>query len=342
MKIAFFGASDLGWESCQALFDQGLDVVGVVTAPRIFDISWSKNPVTNVRYRSFEDISKQRHVPLFEIGTHLPMSSLRTLVKRMRPDLLVVVGWYHMIPKSVRDLAPLGAVGLHASLLPRYRGGAPLVWAMIDGVTRSGVTLFLLSDGVDDGPIVAQEDFPIAFRDSISDVICKSSEAGVRLIREYIPRIGEGTARFQAQDERLADRRPQRTPGDGIIDWTKLTTVQAYNWIRAQSRPYPGAFTYLRGERVTIWDAQPTEHRSNGTPGDLIEIPVEGGQGTAVTAGDGRLLRVCEVSTADGSVLNSTELARYIGLAQPAHFDSGQLVSSVPSDEIEPNGKATP
>jgi methionyl-tRNA formyltransferase len=144
--------------------------------------------------------------------------------------------------------------GIHASLLPKYRGGAPLVWAIINGEKTTGVSLFYFDQGVDTGDVIAQKKIEISDTDDIRTVYEKATLAAVDVLRESLPLIREGQAPRIPQDHANATIFPQRKPEDGLIDWTR-TPDEIRNFIRAQTRPYPGAFTVLEGKKVTIWDA---------------------------------------------------------------------------------------
>ncbi|MEZ0228236.1 MAG: methionyl-tRNA formyltransferase [Planctomycetota bacterium] len=293
MRILFLGASELGWECCRALLDAGEPVVGIVTVPREFKISWSPGGVTNVRYRSFDDLAAGHRIPLLTMTKKMSDPALVQAVEDLRPDLMVVIGWYHLLPASFRAIAKLGAVGIHGSLLPRYRGGAPLVWAVIEGETRTGVTLFHLADGVDDGDVVAQADFAIDPDDEIADVIAKATRASVDVATRFVPLLGAGTAPRRRQDETLATSVPQRRPEDGLLDWSRHGVATARNWIRAQSRPYPGAFTFADGERMTIWRAHVLDAAAPSSPPGSLSIQRDGL--VAVSCADGGLLALDEV-----------------------------------------------
>ncbi|MGQ9581833.1 MAG: methionyl-tRNA formyltransferase [Armatimonadota bacterium] len=301
MRIVFMGASELGWECCRTLFEMGQDVVAIFSIPKEFRISWSFQLVTNVRYRSFEDLARAHSVPLIYVTKKMSALEYKNILQQMRPDILVVIGWYYMVPRSLREIAPLGAVGIHASLLPKYRGGAPLVWTIINGEARGGVSLFHLADGVDDGDLIGQSSFDIGLEEDIADVIRKATSASVQLVREYIPRLAAGNAPRMSQDHTHATVVPQRKPEDGLLDWTAKSALQAYNWVRAQTRPYPGAFTYLLGEKVTLWRASLSESLRHDTlPGEILPTVSEAPDAFGVWCADGRLLRVHEVEVDSG------------------------------------------
>jgi methionyl-tRNA formyltransferase len=253
MRTIFFGANDLGYQCCEKLIERGENIVGMFTIPRQFPISYSPGSnVTNVLFRDFHELGERFGIPVVEVTGK--MGSHADAVRKLEPDLIVVIGWYYMIPRSVRDLAAKGCVGIHGSLLPLYRGGAPLVWAMINGEREAGVTLFHFSDGVDDGDVIAQKSFPIEPADTIREVLDKATRASIEIVEEYVPRLADGTAPRVPQDHSRATVVPQRKPADGLIDWS-WDAERIRNFIRAQTRPYPGAFTVIGDKRVTIWSA---------------------------------------------------------------------------------------
>lgn len=296
MRIIFFGASDLGWECCNSLLLAREQIVGIVTIPQTFSISWSDMPVVNSRYRSFHDLAETHCLPLLSIEKRMKDPAYLETVRSWNPDLILVIGWYYMVSSAYRNLAAHGAIGLHASLLPKYRGGAPLVWAVINGERESGVSLFQLEDGVDTGGILGQARFPIEETDDISDVVGKATRSSVKLVQHCIPRLREGKASFVPQNEAEATIMPQRKPEDGWLDWSRLSLPDAYNWIRAQSRPYPGAFSRLDGAKMTIWRSQKTDRITACEPGYLF---VDGGQLFA-TCADRRALRLLDISMEGG------------------------------------------
>jgi len=179
-------------------------------------------------------------------------------IAKWQPDVLLALGWYFMIPRRVRKSVPLGCVGIHASLLPKYRGGAPIPWAIINGETESGVTFFYFSDGIDDGDIIAQKRFSIEKKDDVAMVYKKATSTSIEILQEYLPMLATNTAPRIQQDHNQATNFPQRSPEDGLIDWS-WDAKRIRDFIRAQTHPYPGAFTYIRGKKVTIWDADVIE-----------------------------------------------------------------------------------
>ncbi len=311
MRIVFLGASELGWECCRTLLESGQQVVGILSIPREFRISWSTRPVTNVRFKSFDNLSREYGVPIEHVTSKMSDPRYRMLLESWNPDLLVVIGWYYLVPRALRDSAPLGAVGIHASLLPRYRGGAPLVWAMINGERESGISLFHFADGVDTGDVIAQRTFAISLEDDISTLIWKSTAASLDVLRECMPKLAAGTAPRLPQDHSKATVVPQRKPEDGLLDWNRLTALEAYNWVRAQTRPYPGAFTFLGREKITLWRVVPpaTPKMVDAPPGAVVISRSDVPEVFGVVCADGKLVGVSEAEVSGGQVVTGAELA---------------------------------
>lgn len=253
MEIAFLGSTEMGFKCCKKLIDMGLTIQGILTLPEEFTITYNNKTVKrkNVMYRNFSVFAKQGIDVKFYKGT---MKEYLPIFKKWNPKLIFIVGWYHMIPEAIRQTAPYGCVGIHASLLPKYRGGAPLVWAMLNGEKKTGITLFYLEEGVDNGDIIAQKEIIIQKEDTIQTVYEKATEEAIQITEEYIPRILDATNKRFPQNEHEATYYPQRFPEDGEIDWKK-SPEEIHNFIRAQTKPYPGAFFVIEGKKITIWDA---------------------------------------------------------------------------------------
>ena len=160
-------------------------------------------------------------IPVLNLHEGMHDEGLLPQVKLWDPDIFVVCGWYHMVRGSWRAVAP--AYGLHASLLPDYSGGAPLVWAIINGEEKTGITLFQLADGVDNGPVVGQEETSIHPDDTIASLYLRIEDLGIDLLLSHIPQLAKGSALHTPQDESHRRVFPQRGPKDGLIDWNQST-----------------------------------------------------------------------------------------------------------------------
>jgi methionyl-tRNA formyltransferase len=205
-------------------------------------------------------------------------------------DLILCVSWRYLIPKEIYRRARLGCYVFHDSPLPCYRGFAPTVWAILNGERETGVTLFEIAEGVDSGPIIAQERIPIGDHDTIAEVIERVTQSYLRLLEDHLPNLLAGRAPRTPQDERQATYTCKRLPEDNQIAWS-ASTAEIYNLIRAVTAPYPGAFTTLQGVRLTIWSAQRIDgfpRYAGRIPGRIVEV--REGEGVVVLTGDGALL----------------------------------------------------
>jgi len=205
-------------------------------------------------------------------------------------DLLLAVSWRFMIPHSIYSKARLGAFVFHDSLLPKYRGFSPTVWAIRSGENHTGVTLFEMADDVDSGAIISQEKVAIGPHDYIDAVLERVTQAYLICLERTLQSLLAGTAVRTPQDETLATYTCRLTPEDARINWSQ-STRDIYNTIRSYSRPYPGAFTVMDGKVFRIWQADPILSPKvfvGRIPGKVTEISAK--KGFHVLTGDGELL----------------------------------------------------
>ena len=257
MRIVFFGASELGYNCCEMLLQNKYNIVGILTTPSQFNIKYKEEKeritVKNYLYKDFNDFSQRNNVPVV-VATE-KMSEYIEVVNNWQPDLIVVVGWYFMIPHQISKFPRKGIIGIHASLLPKYRGNAPLVWAMINGEKEAGVSLFFIEGkGIDEGDIIMQESFPISNDDTIKELLLKAETSAKNILLASMPLLENDKVVRLNQDHTLATIFPKRKPEDGKIDWS-WEPERIRNFIRAQTKPCPGAFTIIDGKKVTIWSA---------------------------------------------------------------------------------------
>jgi len=239
-------------------------------------------------YAGFAGLAEQKAIPLHTLPSG---GDLRPYLETYKPALVFVCGWYRLIAPELLARPKRGFAGLHFSLLPKYRGGAPLVWAMINGEKRTGFSLFRIEEGMDFGPLYAQGQVAIGEDDYAAEVLARLESAALRCLAEKFPALVDGSLVPvpQVGEKSYA---AQRLPEDGKIDW-RWDCQRIYNFIRAQSRPYPGAFTVLNGKRLHIWRARPLEGSYYGTPGQVAAFE---GEEAIVVCGDNRALSLQETS----------------------------------------------
>ncbi|MEF8855772.1 MAG: methionyl-tRNA formyltransferase [Haloarculaceae archaeon] len=203
-------------------------------------------------------------------------------------DVLLVMGWPELLHEEALSVPTVGSLGRHLSLLPERRGRAPVAWALIHGLDRTGVSLFWLDEGIDSGPIVGQRVVEIDRDDHARDLHEKCTRASIDLLsEEVLPRFYEGGTAGEEQNHEEATYTHPRRPDMGIIDWTD-SAVAVHNFVRGQSHPYPGAFTYHEMTKVTAWYSRiEDETVTRAAPGVVLrtgddpdEIVVQCGEGT--------------------------------------------------------------
>ena len=272
LSFAFFGTTNYSKELLLFLLEKDLVPKVIFSIPQEFNISYSNEKVKNTNYAELKSISNKYNILYYEIDSvnGKRTKDYETIIKELNLDLILVLGWYYMIPKSIRELAKYGAWGIHASLLPKYAGGAPLNWAIINGEKQTGVTLFRMEDGVDDGDIIAQKSFSIKYEDTIKEVYDKATIASKQILAEILNNIKN--VKFTPQDKNKIEVHPQRNPKDGMIDWNK-SAVEIYNFIRAQTLPYPCAFSIINDRAIKIIDSKITDTNSNSYEvGEILNI----------------------------------------------------------------------
>lgn len=276
MRILFLGTPLFAVPSLEVLRDiDFLDIVGVVThsdKPKGRHLVVSPPPVK---------LSAEK----YSIPVHQPVRVSDLEFKRMEIDLIVVVSFGEILSKDVLDIPRIGSINLHASLLPRYRGAAPIAWALLNGEKITGVTTFWLSEKMDSGDIILKKEVEILPDDNRGILEERLSHIGAELLKETVIKIHEGTATRVLQDESKATYAPKIKKEDGLIDWTKSAN-DIHNKIRAMN-PWPVAFTFLNGLKVEIWDSEVIIQKTGEKPGTIVLL---GESGIGVSTGRDILL----------------------------------------------------
>lgn len=279
MRTVWVSFDTMGRDCLEAAAGAGAEVVGIVTLPGPVDPDRSGQC-------SFGEVAAHLGAGLIETRD---VNSEETVaaVRELEPELIFVVGWSQLVRDPFIALAREGVFGMHPTLLPRHRGRAPIPWAILSGLARTGVTLFEIVDATaDSGAIVGQLMVEIAHDETATTLFDRLAAAHVELIREYVPRLLAGAAPRIPQDPARASSWHKRVPADGIIDW-ETRAPYLYDWVRAQTRPYPGAFTWLGDEKVVVWSAEPVELRETVPAGTIVAVA---GSGPVVACGEGGLV----------------------------------------------------
>lgn len=285
-KVLFIGSKRLGLLCLDAIYRSCPSILNAVLTVDDRDDARS----------CLEELTSFCHERSIKLFVAVSQRDSEAFIRNARPEFCLVVGWYWLISKKTLESVSRGMIGLHNSLLPLYRGSSPLVWAILNRENEVGVSLFSFTAGMDDGEIWGQAAVSVSVEDTIKDVLDKIEQPAVELIRSCYLRILDGSAKSRPQEHSKATYGTLRRPDDGWIEWSRSARY-VYDFIWAQTEPYPGAFTLFKGRRLTVWQASLVPGLYFGTPGQVARS-VDGG--AVVICGDNRavLLKVVEF---DGS-----------------------------------------
>lgn len=294
MRTLFIGGTRRGYLALKGLLQVGADVVGI--------LSLKQDDHEVERYEEAIRTEAENHdIPWYETKWIRDRDYARIVRDEMNPDIAFVVGCRVLLPAELYLIPRQGTLAVHDSLLPQYRGFAPLNWSIINGESTTGVTLFYLNELMDGGDIVAQKAVPIGPTDSgpeLYDLVC---QATVNLITETYPLLIKGTAPRARQSYSEGSFACSRAPSDGLIDWVKPAAELA-RLVKALTYPYPGAFTFYEGRKLLVWKAAHLDSPPNYVgriPGRVIAVWHDEGH-VDVLAGEG-ILRLSEVQLAGES-----------------------------------------
>ncbi len=289
-RIVFVGCVQEGKECLLELLQAGGNVVAILTF--IDEIAAKTSGAV-----SFEDISQSYNIPLYKVKSTNDPETV-ALLRKLAPDVIFVIGWTRLVSAEVLSIPKYGCIGMHASLLPKYRGRAPVNWAIINNEKMTGNTMIWLDEGVDSGDIILQRAIPITLSDTCKTLYDKVAAAGREMISEILPYLERGEIPRKPQNENEASVMPKRTPEDGLIDWNK-SALELFNWVRALTHPYPGAFTYYQGKKLFIWEAQ------------IAHFPIDGKNSLTKSTKPGQVISVSDgilVATGQNELLNLRRL----------------------------------
>ncbi len=301
MRVVVMAYQDIGYAGLDELLEMGAEVVAVVSHP--------DDPHEEIWFRSVADRAREAGVPVLVPPSVNDPDVVRRLAA-FAPDLILSIYFRDIIKPEVLALAPRGALNLHGSLLPRYRGRCPVNWVLIHGESETGVTLHHMEARPDMGDIVAQRAVPIDDDDTALTLNGKLGGAARVLLRETFPLLVAGTAPRIPQDHARATTFGGRRPEDGRIVWPQ-TARQVYDLVRAVTHPYPGAFTWWRDRRLFVWQTRLVDGAGDReVPGRVVGV---GDGGIVVTTGGGAL-RLERVQLAGGPEEEGEAFARRIDL----------------------------
>ena len=296
MRIVFMGTPDFAVASLKALCEGGYGVVGVFTQPDRPKGRGNKVVMTPVK-----EYALTRGIPVFQ-PQHIRRDGLADL-QALAPDLCVTAAFGQILSQAVLDVPPLGVVNVHASLLPRHRGSAPINWAILQGDREAGVTTMMTARGIDNGDMLLRATTPINPGETAGELTERLSVLGASLLLDTLRALEAGTLTRIPQDESAMTYDPMLSKDMGVLDWTR-PAAEIINRIHGLN-PWPGCTTPYEGQRLKLMRAEAAE--GAGQPGEILTADPKGG--LVIAAGEGAV-RVTQMQAPGGKPMNPKDYLR--------------------------------
>ena len=268
MRIVFMGTPDFSVPTLEALLKGGHEVIGVVTQPDRPKGRGKAVLMTPVKEKALE-----YGIPVYQ-PVKAREESFVELLRSLKPDAMVVIAFGQILPKAILDIPKYGCINIHASLLPKYRGAAPLQWVVLEGEKETGITTMMMDVGMDTGDMLEKLVVPVDKKETYGSIHDKLSVLGGELILSTLEKLENGTLERTPQPEDEATYTKKITKVMGDIDWTEDAAV-IERYIRGLN-PWPSAYTSWNGKTLKIWDADVLEQEYSGEPGEIIKVEKDG------------------------------------------------------------------
>jgi len=296
MRVIFLGTGRLGLPTLEALArSDEHELLAVITRP---DRPAGRG--LKLRPSPVKELAESLRLPVLQPER---VNEEVQKIRALKPDVLVVAAYGQILSKELLDVPKRGSINLHASLLPKYRGAAPIQWALIRGEAKTGITTFLMDEGLDTGPILLQRELPITDEDTAGMLEEKLSEMGAPLMLETLEGLGRGTLTPKPQDDSQATKAPKITKEMGRLDWGK-SARELFNLVRALN-PAPGAYTFYKGRRLKVHRSRVVGTEREREPGEVLSV--EGG--FLVQTGEGAL-KLMEVQPEGRRIMSGMDFIR--------------------------------
>lgn len=285
MRIVFMGTPEFACSSLLTLIESKHNIVGVITQP-----DRRKGRGMKISLSPVKELALGNNLDIYQ-PSNINNPEFIDLLRKISPDLIAIVAFGQILSKEILELPKQGCINLHASLLPKYRGAAPIPWAILAGEEKSGVTTFYLSEKVDGGDTILQREEKIREDDTTATLSKRLAQTGAELLIETIDKIERKEAPKISQAKEKVTYAPRLKKEDGLIDWKKSAS-RVERLVRAMD-PWPGAFTHFAGKLLKIWKAEKIAYRISHIadrkfqPGEVADITKEG---MVVACGEGFLL----------------------------------------------------
>ena len=304
------GTPEFAAPSLKTLIAAGEDVAAVVTQP-----DKPKGRGKHLSPPPVKELALKYNIPVLQ-PEKIRDEAFINIIQKLRPDIIVVIAYGKILPKAILDIPPKGCINVHASLLPKYRGAAPINWAIINGEKETGITTMLMDEGMDTGDILLTERVEIQDNDTTDSVYEKLKDIGANLLIKTISGLKKGMVRPIDQDDSYATYAPMLKKEDGRIDWA-IKPEEIRNLIRGMY-PWPGAYTRWEGKQLKIFKAQvASEERTSEEPGVIIKTSTDGIY-VATCAG---ILLITELQPENKSKMSASEFIKGYKIGKGQIFD---------------------
>lgn len=299
MRIVFMGTPDFAVPSFKRLVADGHEMVAVYTNP-----DKPKNRGMKLTPSPVKVAALEANVPVIQPKSLRDESVLEELTA-LAPELIVVAAYGKLLPKAVLELPKYGCINVHSSLLPKYRGAAPINWAMVNGEAETGVTIMYMAEALDTGDIIAQTVTPIQPEENAEELYARLAEMGAALLSETVVNIQNGTAARIPQDDSQHTYAPMLSRELSPIDWRR-SAVDIHNQIRGLV-PWPATTFELEGKNFKAYASVPVERTTEQAPGALLGSDK---QGILFACGDGKVLRITELQAPGKKRMKAADFLR--------------------------------
>ncbi|MBB5172131.1 methionyl-tRNA formyltransferase [Texcoconibacillus texcoconensis] len=302
MKIVFMGTPDFASPVLRSLINEGYDVCAVVTQP-----DRPKGRKKTLTPPPVKEEAEKVGIPVLQ-PEKIKQQEAYEQVLAYEPDLIVTAAFGQILPTEILTSPKYGCINVHASLLPRYRGGAPIHQAIIDGEKETGITIMYMVEALDAGDILSQEAIPIEEDDHVGTLHDKLSDLGAKLLLDTIPKLVRGEIEPRTQREEEVTYAPNIRREQERIDWTR-SSHDVYNHVRGMN-PWPVAYTTCLGERLKVWWVEKQSITGDRQPGEILAID---DQGIIVQTGDQKAVKLTRVQPAGKKPMDTATFLRGAG-----------------------------
>lgn len=299
MNIVFMGTPDFAVESLSKIYEAGHNVLAVVSQP-----DKPSGRGMKLRPTPVKEYAESKGIKVFQTGKIRNDEELINTIRSLKPDVIVVVAFGQILPETVLNIPKYGSINVHASLLPKYRGAAPIQWAVINGEEETGITTMYMDKGMDTGDMILKERVKIEPSDTFGDVYLKLKKVGGKLIVETLEKVADGLAPREKQPTEFT-LAPMINKEVCKIDWSK-SAKQINDLIRGLN-PMPGAYTAFGDSIYKIWEANVEDYVSDELPGTIVLADKK--RGIHVATGNG-VLSIIQIQAQNGKRMNVLDYLR--------------------------------